>query len=221
MNLSTDSNQQRIFPRLVFFLDGALRGPVPTGQKNPLWYRFAERLRGRVDASGMFRQDLAALVGLTPSVLVEAENGGHVPRLSTVERIGDALGISPAWLAYGEEGFLPFRQRRPKPVIPPDPPVPEPDSRAPRDRWRGVAERVAQSRRRLGLTLRQLGEAAGISGQGVMVIEKGRTEPLISTIEQLAVALDVAPGWLAFGEGAAPSVSEAEPSARPTGSALD
>lgn len=60
------------------------------------------------------------------------------------------------------------------------------------------------------LTLRSVAEAAGISSQGVLVIEMGRSEPLISTVEQLAVALNVAPGWLAFGEGEAPeSLDEA------------
>ena len=186
----------------------ALAVLVPSGTKNPLWFRFAERIRDRVDASGMTRLEIAALVGLTHSVLLTAEDGTHIPRLSTVERIGDALGISPAWLAYGDEGFAPFRPRHPKPVIPFDPPTPQPAPRAPVDRWRGVASRVADSRRALGLTLRQLGDAAGLSAQGVMVIEKGRTEPQISTIEQLAVALDVAPGWLAFGEGAAPTVTD-------------
>jgi hypothetical protein len=39
------------------------------------------------------------------------------------------------------------------------------------------------------------------------LIEKGVTDPLITTVEQIAVAIDVAPGWLAFGEGEGPAAA--------------
>ncbi|MFO0580534.1 MAG: helix-turn-helix domain-containing protein [Polyangia bacterium] len=200
-SLSRDSFFRRWTASLAGAHGLALAVPVPSGTKNPLWFRFAERIRDRVDASGLTRLELAALVGLTHSVLLTAEDGKHVPRLASVERIADALAISPTWLAYGDEGFQPFRQRKSRPVLPPDPPVPRPGARDHRELWRGVSARLADMRQRLGLTLRELGDAAGLSAQGIMLIEKGRAEPLISTVEQLAVALDVSPGWLAFGEG--------------------
>ena len=37
-----------------------------------------------------------------------------------------------------------------------------------------------------------------------MIIERGDVLPGINTVEALAVALDVAPGWLAFGDGEGP-----------------
>jgi transcriptional regulator with XRE-family HTH domain len=156
----------------------------------------------------MYRHELAALVGLSSGAVFHCEDGVHVPKLSTVERIADALGISPTWLAYGDEGPLRFKPRRPRPALPLDPPVPEPDSRPARDLWRGVAERLAYARTTGGLSLRQIAEAAGVSRQTVLLIERGHNEPLISTVEALAVALGVSPGWLAFGEGEGPEATE-------------
>lgn len=188
--------------------DGALAVYVVSGQKNPLWFRFAHRVRGRIDAAGLTRLDLAALVGLNSRAVLYMEDGARVPRLGTIERLGDALGISPVWLAYGDEGALRFKQKRSRPPLPPDPPVPDPDSRPARDRWRGVAQRLSSARERRGLTLRQLEGFSSVSRQTILLIERGESEPRISTIEDLAVALDVAPGWLAYGEGEGPEVGE-------------
>ena len=66
-----------------------------------------------------------------------------------------------------------------------------------------LAKRVKLAREQLGLSLRALGAAAGASGQVVMMVERGQP-PLINTVEALAVALDVSPGWLAFGDGEGP-----------------
>lgn len=49
--------------------------------------------------------------------------------------------------------------------------------------------------------MRELALAAGVSGQTVSITEAGGTVPLVSNCEALAVALDVSPGWLAFGVG--------------------
>lgn len=184
--------------------DGALAVYVVSGQKNPLHFRCAHRVRGRIDAAGMTRLDLASLVGLNSRTMLLIEDGKHVPRVGTLERISEALGISPTWLAYGEEGTLRFKQKRPRPPLPADPPIPQPDSRPASERWRGVALRLASTRELRGLTLRQVEDAAGVSRQTILLIEKGESEPRISTIEDLAVALDVAPGWLAYGEGEGP-----------------
>jgi transcriptional regulator with XRE-family HTH domain len=59
-----------------------------------------------------------------------------------------------------------------------------------------------------GLTLRAVASAAGVSPQSILLIEKGESEPRISTVEEIAVALDVAPGWLAYGEGEGPEAGD-------------
>lgn len=201
----------RILPQfnasLALCIDGEICGHVPSGYKNPLYLGCAGRARDLIDASGLQRQQVAAMSGLSNAAVIHVEDAHHVPRLSTLERLAVALGISPTWLAYGDEGTLRFRHRRLRSPVPYDPPEPDPAVRPHRDEWRLVAERLKRTRRSLGLTLRDIGTAAGISAQGVLLIEKGESNPVISTIEQLAVALDVSPGWLAFGEGEGPMLT--------------
>ena len=48
--------------------------------------------------------------------------------------------------------------------------------------------------------MRALAKAADVSYQAVLYTESGQTVPRVDTIEAIAVALDVAPGWLAYGE---------------------
>jgi transcriptional regulator with XRE-family HTH domain len=62
-----------------------------------------------------------------------------------------------------------------------------------------VGARLRAVRERRGLPRRTLGTAAGTSGTNILNIEDGRTIPRLDLVERLAVALDVAPCWLAFG----------------------
>jgi transcriptional regulator with XRE-family HTH domain len=60
-----------------------------------------------------------------------------------------------------------------------------------------VGDRVRGLRRGLGLTQEQLGERAGVTGQTVWLLEKGRLKDLkLSTLEGLARALGVSPADL-------------------------
>lgn len=69
----------------------------------------------------------------------------------------------------------------------------------------GFAARLARGRAHLGLTFRALGDAAGLSHTAVQLLENGARDPSLGTVERLATALGVAPAWLAFGVGRAPS----------------
>lgn len=64
-----------------------------------------------------------------------------------------------------------------------------------------LGERLFEARDRAGLTLRELGQKAGVSWSTISAIEKGNQSAMAETIERLAVALGVRPCWLAFGEG--------------------
>lgn len=66
---------------------------------------------------------------------------------------------------------------------------------------RKIGERLFDARDRAGLTLRALGERAGVSWSTISAIEKGRQAATVETTERLAMALGVRPCWLAFGEG--------------------
>lgn len=74
----------------------------------------------------------------------------------------------------------------------------------------GFAARLALARKHHNLTFRELGEFAGVSHTAVQLLEKGDRSPTIETAERLATALDVRPGWLAWGEGTAPTWAREE-----------
>lgn len=186
---------------IAHMADGLVSVPVPTGYRKPLCVGCAERARSQIDSSGLQRQEIAQLAGLGRSTVGQVEDGKNMPRLSTIERLGDALGISPTWLAYGDEGTIRFRRRRTPSPVPFDPPLPQPMLRPHPDAWRAVSVRLAAARSALKFTLRDVADAARVSAQTILLIERGESDPMITTIEQLAVALDVSPGWLAFGEG--------------------
>jgi transcriptional regulator with XRE-family HTH domain len=42
---------------------------------------------------------------------VQAVERGSLPRLDTLEQLANALGVSPAWLAFGEGQSEPKRRR--------------------------------------------------------------------------------------------------------------
>ena len=104
----------------------------------------------------------------------------HVPRCDTVEKVAYALGLSPAFLAYGIES----------------------DASQPKDglRCEGVASRLRQTRIARGLSALAVATAAGVSHTAVGNVERG-TMPGLDTAEALAVALGVSPAWLAYGLG--------------------
>jgi putative transcriptional regulator len=60
------------------------------------------------------------------------------------------------------------------------------DERAERVTW---AQMLARRRQELGLTQRELGEAAGLSQQAVSYIERGASVPRVTTMVRLARAL--------------------------------
>lgn len=61
------------------------------------------------------------------------------------------------------------------------------------------ADRLRQTREGAGLTQAGLGAQIGKPKQNVWDWETGRTQPSLDTITKLAEALNMAPGWLAFG----------------------
>lgn len=176
-------------------------GHMVKGVKNPLCWGYSSRLSQLV--AGVFSQrETAVAASTTAATVSRGEGGENTPRVSTVSSLANALGVSPTWLAFGTQGGLPFRQRRP--VVPFEPPMPALAARPASTACADLAQRLTAARTQQGLSLRKLGAAAGMSAQAVLLIERGDSNPLISTVEALAVALDVAPGWLAFGEGEGP-----------------
>lgn len=141
-----------------------------------------DRLKKARRLAGLKRQPLTHLALLPDgSAILGIERGERIPRLDTVERIAYALGLSPAFLAYGIEG--------------------EAGPLAKGLRCEGVAQRLADTRAARSLTMRALARLAGLTDTAVRSTETGSSVPTVATLEAFAHALEVSPAWLAFGVG--------------------
>lgn len=188
------------------------RAMAPAGVKNPLWFGLSERLiTARMAADLSMSALTARCEGMNSASVSNVENAMNCPLVSTVERLACALGVCPVWLAFGHEGAEPFaeRVRRSLLRVPKDPrpgqPQPCPEA------YRGLPARITLAREALGLSMRQLGLTAGLSGPAVEKMEKGRSVPRLDNVEALAKALGVSPGWLAFGVGRGPDGRKHKP----------
>lgn len=154
---------------------------VVRGRKNPQHFGFAQRLKTARRAAKLSHAALARQAGLasrTTTTLLESRE--HIPRVDTVERLADALGVSPCLLAFG---------------------VTQPTAPAVSLRCSNLPERLREARTTQGLSLREVGRRAGSSGTQVRQIENGKAVPNLATVEELANALRLSPAWLAFGLG--------------------
>ena len=173
---------------------------VVRGRKNPLHYGLPVRLRRARSAAYLSLDSLATAAGLTDGTTVFniERKPGHLPRLDTVEKIAYALGLSPAFLAYGIEGACPPIEQL---------------------RAGDIGSRLRLARVACGLSVLGLAQLADASHTAVGNIERGGTMPSIATVEALAKALNVSPGWLGYGIG--PQTLPARRGARPAQTAAD
>lgn len=150
------------------------------GRANPRHWTLPARLKRARRAAGLTALVLSQAAGVGKSLVSILEGGGgRVPRIHTTEQLARALGVSPAWLAFGIE--LPF----------------EPATEL---RSKGFAARLSEARRERGLSMRAVDKRAGISPGSTRSLEAG-TMPSLDTLELIANALGVSPAWLAFAEG--------------------
>lgn len=152
--------------------------PVVRGRKNPLYFGLARRLAAAREAAGIARQPLSQLAGVGKATVQRLEAESSIPSVETLERIADALQLSPCWLAFGEE---------------------QPFTATAELRCAAIGARLRQAREALGLSRHALGKAAGTTGTTVQTIEDGLSMPGLDIVEQLAKALRVTPCWLAYG----------------------
>lgn len=181
-------------------VESDLDGRVARGSKNPLWTGFAYRLSSLRCAAGLTADAVNKLAGLSKNVVNSLEDRLHRPKLDTVEMLAAALGVSPCWLAFGPDGDQVFTQKLPqdRPVVPD--PAPRPGADAFQARYAGAGKRIRDLRVKARFSLRYLAGYAKVSHQAVLYIEQGTTIPKIDTVEAIAVALGVAPCWLAYGD---------------------
>lgn len=190
----------------LFSPDGVV-GLVTRGSKNPLWFGLAGRLKRAREEADLPAQTIGNLAGVAHQASTRLEREESIPGIDLVEKIAIALGIPPCWLAFGVDGDEPFQQKIPRLVRPPNPPAPAPGQEPEPLACLGCGERLRAGRTAAGLTMRDVARAAEISVQAVSLIESGKVCPKVDTCERLAVALDVAPCWLAYGVGRGPVIN--------------
>lgn len=154
-----------------------VRTDVTRGVANPKHPTFRKRLRKARKAAGMHASALTVAARLGRGMVALWEAGQGWPRLPSIEKLARALGVSPAWLAYG--------------LV---------DATGTSDAGEGLAERATVARAALGLSMREVARRAKLTEGAVRFMERGRL-PAIDTLEQIAKALGVSPSWLAFGVG--------------------
>ena len=159
------------------------------------------RLRRLRTAADLSQNRLGKLSATSSTSIDRIENQHQCPSIELIEALAVALGVSAVYLAYGHDGHLVFQQKRAVPDVLPTDPEPQPTAEGFRDRWQGMPERLRLAREARGYTMRGLARLAGLTAQAVLYTEEGKTVPKVDTCELLAVALHVAPGWLAYGEG--------------------
>lgn len=193
--------------------DGVLRPRrMPKGLRNPLHWGVGDRLRALGIEHNLTQTLVASVSGVGSTTISQIEHSKASPRIDIVERLATALGVSPIWLAFGEHGQQIWTQRHPRSPVPHDLPVPVLTERPFVERHKGMGARLKRARDAKGLTLRAIGplieerwrylkdEKKTISRQTILLLEAGVQVPIVKTCEAIALALDVSPGWLAFGD---------------------
>ena len=148
------------------------------GSPNPGHFGLPVRLKKTRQAAGYSRLALSLRAGCSDATVGYLEGGQRWSSLGTVARFASALGCSAVWLAYGlgtpeEAGAVDIA---------------------------GLGSRLASVRAERGLTKADLVEATGLSSAAILGIERG-AEARVDTVERIAKALGVSPGWLGYGIG--------------------
>jgi len=76
-------------------------------RRAPRYLGIRDRLKTLRQKRGLSLNALGIAAGLTYTTIHNIETGRTVPGLDTVEKIADALGISPSWLGFGEGDAVP------------------------------------------------------------------------------------------------------------------
>lgn len=149
------------------------------GKANPTHWKLAERLRRERKRQRLGPVVLSKAARAGENTVTQIEAGARLPRLSLIERIAAVLQVSPAYLAFGYEA---------------------PYEAADEPRFLGLAARLKDARAGRGLSLRDVALGAGCA-QGTAAGAEAGADVTVDTAEQLAVALQVSPAWLAYGLG--------------------
>lgn len=150
------------------------------GRRNPAYYALPDRLRQARKRKGLSMSAASLTIGGSSAAAFLIEHRQALPRIDTIEKFALSLGVSPAWLAYGEG------------------PADDVPTEAHADK---IGQRLEAARKERGLSRQALGNLSGLTGQTVANIEVKGMIPRVDTAEMLARVLGVTVGWLGFGKG--------------------
>jgi transcriptional regulator with XRE-family HTH domain len=148
--------------------------------------QFGANIRQTRRQAGLSQIDLSLRSSLDRAAVSFLERAERAPDLSTIVRLGNALGVKPSALLQGV-GVEPSGIRGPRHSE---------DGRTPATHF-GVNLRWA--RERVGISQEALANEAAVDRAAISVFERGRRDPNLRTVLRLARALDVPPGILLRG----------------------
>jgi len=148
------------------------------GSPNPLFVGLPLRLRRTRKQCQITPSALGPKVGLHRGIATYIESGDRIPSVGTIAKLAAALGVSAPWLAYGLGDSAP-------------------DPGASCD---GMGQRLQTVRIERGLTKAALARMVELKAPSLSQIENGGQSG-VDTVERIAKALGVSPGWLAYGVG--------------------
>ena len=154
------------------------RCPMVRGSPNPRHFGLATRLQRTRKQAGLTRMAVAQHAGGDKNATRDIEIGQRLPTVGTIAKIAAALGVSAPWLAYGL-GDMAAETVATCEVM-------------------GIRLQTVRVER--DHTKASLARQAGLTAPSIAQIENGG-QAGVDTIETLAKALGVSPGWLAYGVG--------------------
>ena len=147
------------------------------GRRNPAYYALPDRLRQARKRKGLSMSAASLTIGGSSAAAFLIERRQALPRIDTIEKFALSLGVSPAWLAYGEGSA---------------------DAVPTEAHADTIGQRLEIARKERGLSRQALGYLSGLTGQTVANIEVKGMIPRVDTAEMLARVLGVTAGWLGF-----------------------
>ena len=148
------------------------------GSPNPKHFGLPARLRQTRTHADQTRMALATSAGVSDATVRQVEQDARMPSVGTIAKLAAALGVSAPWLAYGLGDSAP-------------------DPGASCD---GMGQRLQTVRIERGLTKAALARMVELKAPSLSQIENGGQSG-VDTVERIAKALGVSPGWLAYGVG--------------------
>lgn len=138
---------------------------------------FPSRLKSLRERKGMTLYRLAQLTGISKQGVINLEVSGADPKLSTVEKVAAALGVSVAELLGAEPASTGMDQSAARPVTPSKAAEPLPDSSTAQQsgEWGVYGERlrVLRAEPDLSMTIDELAVLSGLEVERVRAIEGG------------------------------------------------